>query len=354
MPFVQTLPKHPTDIIGDIHGEIEALTALLSQLGYSEAGNHPQPRSIVFAGDLVDRGPDSPAVMEKVIHLVEAGVAHCLLGNHELNILRGVAKGGNDWILEKNTHAQSSANYQFATRQQREVFLDFLNRQPFVLEGPHLRIVHACWNTPAVQFLQQAQHSKLTVGQFYQQIETDIYNKLEAGPKSELKRREMAQYGDQIIDPDWTAQLLPGHAEVDLALQMNNPLRVLTTSEEKVADKPFWAGGKWRMAERTRWWDHYAEQTPVVIGHFWRLFNNDARRITGMFGPDVFEGTPSHAWMGKNRNVYCVDYSVGQRHLERRQEKPADFHGKLAALRYPEWEVMHDDGSVIPIGSPGL
>ena len=86
------------------------------------------------------------------------------------------------------------------------------------------------------------------------------------------------------------------------------------------------------MVERARWWNNYTEQVPVIIGHFWRLFNADARRIAGMFGPDVFEGIPSHAWMGKQRNVYCVDYSVGQRHLERKQNTEDEFHGKLAAL----------------------
>ena len=60
-------------------------------------------------------------------------------------------------------------------------------------------------------------------------------------------------------------------------------------------------------------------------------------------------------WMGQRRNVYCVDYSVGQRHLERRERGQAqdEFHGKLAALRYPEWEVVHDDGSMVAIGAPG-
>jgi hypothetical protein len=53
--------------------------------------------------------------------------------------------------------------------------------------------------------------------------------------------------------------------------------------------------------------------------------------------------------MGKRRNVYCVDYSVGQLHQERRQGASTEFHGKLAALRYPEWQVHHDDGTVIAV-----
>jgi len=353
MTFVQTLANQPTDIIGDIHGEYEALTALLEILGYSDNGHHPQNRQLVFAGDLVDRGPDSPAVMEKVISLVEAGVAQCILGNHELNIIRGVRKGGNGWILDNNTSPDSTAGHQAATVHQQQKFLQFLDQQPFVLEGPHLRIVHACWSDAAIESLRQLQQSNSTIKTLYQQIEQNIINELEAHPEVELKKLEMANFATQILDPHWEAQLVPSYAEEGLALQMKNPFRVLTTSEEKITRTPFWAGGKWRMTERSRWWDDYEHQVPVVIGHFWRLFNRDARRIAGMFGPDVFEGISSHDWMGAHHNVYCVDYSVGQRHLERRQDEQEDFHGKLASLRYPEWEVIQDDGDVVKIGAPG-
>ena len=54
------------DIVGDIHGEIDALRLLLWHLGYDKEGYHPEGRRLVFLGDLVDRGPDSPAVVELV------------------------------------------------------------------------------------------------------------------------------------------------------------------------------------------------------------------------------------------------------------------------------------------------
>ena len=49
------------DIVGDVHGELSALLALLAELGYerrSGAWRAPEGRSLVFVGDLVDRGPD--------------------------------------------------------------------------------------------------------------------------------------------------------------------------------------------------------------------------------------------------------------------------------------------------------
>ncbi|MDH3441675.1 MAG: metallophosphoesterase, partial [Gammaproteobacteria bacterium] len=56
-----TLEDGPLDIIGDIHGEFDALMNLLDVLGYDEEGQSPEGRKIVFLGDLIDRGPDSPA-----------------------------------------------------------------------------------------------------------------------------------------------------------------------------------------------------------------------------------------------------------------------------------------------------
>ena len=61
MSLIQSLPEGPLDIVGDIHGEFDALLALLSHLGYDLQGHHPQGRTLVFVGDFCDRGPDSPA-----------------------------------------------------------------------------------------------------------------------------------------------------------------------------------------------------------------------------------------------------------------------------------------------------
>lgn len=61
-----TLPDTPLDIVGDIHGEFDALHAVLSALSYDAEGGHPDGRSLVFIGDLTGRGPDSPGVVRLV------------------------------------------------------------------------------------------------------------------------------------------------------------------------------------------------------------------------------------------------------------------------------------------------
>ncbi len=83
MSLLQPLPEGPLDIVGDIHGESEALENLLTHLGYDANGHHADARTLVFAGDLVDRGPDSPGVLRLVMGMVGAGHALAVPGNHE-------------------------------------------------------------------------------------------------------------------------------------------------------------------------------------------------------------------------------------------------------------------------------
>jgi len=85
----------PFDIIGDVHGCFDELCALLERLGYVRNGDnggrhwsHPQGRRIIFVGDLVDRGPKSPEVLQLVMDMVAAGAALCVQGNHEARLLR--------------------------------------------------------------------------------------------------------------------------------------------------------------------------------------------------------------------------------------------------------------------------
>ena len=61
------------DVIGDIHGQADALIALLEELGYrKERGAYRHPdRTAVFVGDFVDRGPRIKAVLETVRPMVE-------------------------------------------------------------------------------------------------------------------------------------------------------------------------------------------------------------------------------------------------------------------------------------------
>jgi protein phosphatase len=89
----------PFDVIGDVHGCRTELEELLTALGYAltrDGGGrpvdaeHPDGRTAVFVGDLVDRGPDSPGVLRLVMGMVAAGHALCVPGNHENKLVRAL------------------------------------------------------------------------------------------------------------------------------------------------------------------------------------------------------------------------------------------------------------------------
>lgn len=87
----------PFDIIGDVHGCFDELKELLEKLGYRIAQHGedapfevtpPPQHKAVFVGDLVDRGPKSPEVLQLVMDMVEAGHAYCVIGNHDDKLYR--------------------------------------------------------------------------------------------------------------------------------------------------------------------------------------------------------------------------------------------------------------------------
>jgi protein phosphatase len=83
--------KGPFDLVGDVHGCIDELRELLVKLGYTienETVVPPEGRKLVFLGDLVDRGPDSPAVLRLAMKSVAAGHALCVPGNHDMKLLK--------------------------------------------------------------------------------------------------------------------------------------------------------------------------------------------------------------------------------------------------------------------------
>ncbi|MET7727393.1 polynucleotide kinase-phosphatase [Streptomyces mirabilis] len=131
----------PFDIIGDIHGCASELETLLGKLGYVD-GAHPQGRTAVFVGDLVDRGPDTPGVLRRVMSMVAAGDALCVPGNHE-NKLGRYLKGRkvqHSHGLAETIEQLDGESEEFHARVRE--FVDGLVSH-YVLDGGRLVVCHA-------------------------------------------------------------------------------------------------------------------------------------------------------------------------------------------------------------------
>jgi serine/threonine protein phosphatase 1 len=80
---------HRAYAIGDVHGCLDLLNRLLAAVE-AEIGERPKRKtSIVFLGDLIDRGPASAEVLERLSGYAPHGVSvHFIMGNHEEVMLR--------------------------------------------------------------------------------------------------------------------------------------------------------------------------------------------------------------------------------------------------------------------------
>lgn len=77
--------------IGDIHGRCDLVEQLLAMIDADDRRRGTARTELIFLGDLVDRGPDSRGVVERLITLRAERPVRFLMGNHEEVFLRAVA-----------------------------------------------------------------------------------------------------------------------------------------------------------------------------------------------------------------------------------------------------------------------
>lgn len=334
--FIQPIQEDRFDIVGDIHGEIDALNSLLHVMGYNLKGEHPEQRKLIFVGDLCDRGQNSVAVIQQVKILIERGHAYCVLGNHELNLLNQSYREGNGWYFGSPHMDDHKSFYSVpATPEDQQWILQFLQTLPIALESDQIRVVHACWDTHSIQQLKAL--DKLHLCEAYEHFVQQTQQHIADAGIIEQACQEAEQFREALTDPNSDIPWLKYLAQKEWIEQMYNPIKVLTSGAEYMTDKPIYAGGKWRMKDRLPWWEDYQEDIPVIIGHYWRKF--DLAEVKA----GLFQQIDPLQWFGHKQNVFCVDYSVGKRYLDRQQQR--EFSSKLAALRWPEKQVIFEDGS---------
>ena len=89
----------------------------------------------------------------------------------------------------------------------------------------------------------------------------------------------------------------------------------------------------------------------VIVGKYWGQRRDVRTEVRSKQEVDLFKDVLPHQWLGAKQNVYCVDFSIGGLAEQREAGKPLE-HCSLAAVRVPEWKVVHDDGSEMKITKP--
>src|SRR6201996_2417881 len=231
----------PFDVIGDVHGCLPELLLLLDKLGYQvtsdDAGRpvnaaHPAGRRVIFLGDLVDRGPDSPGVLRLAMGMVAAGTALAVPGNHEEKLLRAL-RGNKVRVshgLETTLEQLAAQPPEF--RAAVEMFLDGLTSH-YVLDGGRLVVAHAGLS----EKLQGRASGRVRSFCLYGQTtgETDDYGLPVRYPWAEDYRgRAMVLYGHTPVPtPEWVNNTLcldTGCVFGGSLTALNYPERVLVSA----------------------------------------------------------------------------------------------------------------------------
>lgn len=114
-------------LIGDVQGCDTALGRLLDRIAFS-----PSRDTLYLLGDLVNRGPESAAVLRRV--MAHGSATQCLLGNHDLSLL-ALAHG------HRAAHRNDTLD-EVLGAPDRDALLDWLRHRPMAIDTQGLLLVH--------------------------------------------------------------------------------------------------------------------------------------------------------------------------------------------------------------------
>lgn len=319
----QQLQSPGYDVIGDIHGMGHQLVKLLGHLGYDDdAGyfRHPN-RQAVFVGDLVDRGPQQVLAVQTVKAMVQAGSAHMVLGNHEIQVIElftphRLPERGH---LMERTERHCDLHREFLDEVVQDSMLhreliEWFMTVPMWLDLGDLRIVHACWDEASIANL--GGEPTFTADILHAQAEHDSV--------ASIAVRNLIRGPAVVVDPPWhykggdpipTARFswwLDHEATVGELISMS-PWATAHSEENCLGiDGPPWAPSNPDARLTDVPVEAYpSDAPPLFFGHYWR------------------QGTPDRVDL---RNAVCVDFSacrggpmVAYRWSGERQLTPKNF-----------------------------
>lgn len=114
-----------TYVIGDVHGCIDELKALLEKINFNKSKD-----TVIFVGDLVNRGPSSVAVIKFIWELGDA--AKVVLGNHDITLIA---------IALKATDYNSPVYSEILNSDVADEIINWYRQQPLLIHLPEYNVV---------------------------------------------------------------------------------------------------------------------------------------------------------------------------------------------------------------------
>lgn len=288
-------PLRNYDLIGDVHGCAQTLEHLLMLLGYKKRAGVWQhsSRQALFLGDLIDRGPQIRETLHIVHAMVDAGHAHCLMGNHEYYALAWetpvVRDGSYSYVREhtaRHARLQRETIEQFADHPgDWHDFIQWFLTLPLFIDAGRFRAVHACWDERLINILRTRFPDARVDTRFIQQsaisgtFAHQTFNRLLRGINLPLP------YGMSLLSRDGyrrSSFRTKFWHEDQSALTYGDVVFQPDALPEYIAQKPL-------PGQYLRQINAYGMEQPLLfVGHYWR------------------QGQPSLI----RPNLACLDYSA--------------------------------------------
>jgi bis(5'-nucleosyl)-tetraphosphatase (symmetrical) len=117
--------KLRTIIVGDIHGCIDEFNELIRKVSYN-----PKEDRLILLGDLIDRGPESLAVLDKARKMN----LECVMGNHEHKFMK--------WYRSQGSRVDVYDRKDYYSRMSDED-IQYIANMPTYIELEDVIVVHA-------------------------------------------------------------------------------------------------------------------------------------------------------------------------------------------------------------------
>jgi Calcineurin-like phosphoesterase len=313
MAIVKAKDKQGYDLIGDIHGCANSLISLLEKMGYEHRQGcyRHKSRKVVFVGDIVDRGPRIREALHIVKDMVDQGQAEIVLGNHEYNAMcyctEGRKDSGMQYLREHNARhhrlIRETLEQFDAHRSEWGAFLSWFHEIPLFIEKDHFRVVHACWDSIAIErFKSYSSTNSISEDFLHESIVKNsfasrIVDNLTRGTALELPNGETILGKDGLARNMFRTKFWSEEPQVynDVVFQPD-PL------PKEMANRPLSA------IEKQQLLSYPLSETPVFVGHYWMADE-----------PEPIQN-----------NIACLDYSAVK-------------YGRLVAYRMDQERILSKD-----------
>lgn len=144
MPVARVPQGQRVYAVGDIHGRLDLFEQLLQRIEADNAARGPADTTLILLGDLIDRGPDSRAMVDRAMELVQAGNVRVLAGNHEEMLL--VSMENDEALRHFLRHGGKETLFSYGldpAEYSRSTLPDLRERMAALVPGEHIAFFHA-------------------------------------------------------------------------------------------------------------------------------------------------------------------------------------------------------------------